>query len=440
MGSNPFKLLINISFLRLFFISFISFLFLVSCTVSQGNDNKIGKNSNDSQKSSHSYLLIGSKGRFAKGAIFKCTLDGYECEEFLDGNMRFQSPSKSSLKPLKIFNGDLFGTSMFVVKDKLFISATGRDNKRSNDAGSISSANYKDEVGSVFQCNLNGSECQEFLGGHNAFQTQSDNYRINLLSGDHFGSSVFFAKDKLYFGSIGRDNNNRDDVGSVFQCDLDGKNCNEIIGGKNKNKLWNQLLSEHESLGSSLFINNSDIFIGSANKNAGNGAVLKCNYEVNKWDYINVKNIHLTGNDNFGSSVLGNSSSLFVGAIGRNGLPVTEPSLYDVGAVFKCNLDGSNCSEFIGGENKSSVTSLGLSVKDNLGASLAIFGEYLYIGAPGRMNNSGARTGAVFRCKLDGSDCIEFIGGQSKGDLNSESLDLLEGDFLGSSLSVVSAP
>jgi len=440
MKNNLLKYLLSIPFVRLFIISLISFLFLVSCSVSSGNNKSSNNKLSNSQKNSHSYILIGAKGRFGKGSVFKCTLDGYECTEFLGGNMRFQAPSKSGMKPIKLFNGDLFGSSVLVVKDKMFIGAIGRDNKKGDDAGSISSANYKDEVGTVFQCNLNGTECQEFLGGHNSFQTKFENTRINLMSADHFGSTLFHSNNKIYIGSIGRDNNNKDDVGSIFQCDLDGKNCNELIGGKNKSKLLNQLLNEHDSIGSSLFMNNNSTYVGAMNKNAGNGGLLKCNNDISKCNYTDVKNIHLSLNDAFSSSLVGNEKNIFVGAIGRNEFPTTDPNLYDIGAVFKCDLEGTNCSEIIAGENKSSAASLGLSLKDNLGSSLAILGNYLYIGASGRINNANARTGAVFRCQLDGSNCIEFIGGRSKGDVNSDSLDLLDGDLFGSSLAIVSVP
>ena len=200
MKNNLLKSLLSIPFVRLFIISLISFLFLVSCSVSSGNNKSSNNDFSNSQKNSHSYILIGAKGRFGKGSVFKCTLDGYECTEFLGGNMRFQAPSKSGMKPIKLFNGDLFASSVLVVKDKMFIGAIGRDNKKGDDAGSISSANYKDEVGTVFQCNLNGTECQEFLGGHNSFQTKFENTRINLMSADHFGSTLFHSNNKIYIG------------------------------------------------------------------------------------------------------------------------------------------------------------------------------------------------------------------------------------------------
>lgn len=400
--------------------------------------NAKGEVSEENLGSDVSYILVGAKGRAGKGAVFKCTLDGYECYEFLGGNLRFSSPSNRSYKTVKIFNGDVFGASLFTVGQNLFIGATGRDNKKANDTGSISSANYKDEVGSVFACDLNGSECHELLGGHLPFENSQSIVPLKLFSSDHFGASILVHQNKLYIGVSGRDGNDVDNIGSIIQCNLEGKNCIEFIGGKTKNKNIVNQLSEEDSFGASLIVANNTFYVGVPLRNAGSGSVMKCAIDGSKCEFINTKNLRLASNNNFGSSLVATKTNLFVGAVGRSGTPITDPMQYDLGAVFKCNLDGNNCSEIIGGENKDSGTKLKLGPRDYLGTSLAVYKNYLYIGVPGRMSDDNLRTGAVFRCDLNGNNCIEFMGGKSTGYLTADSLDLLDGDQFGSSLAVVS--
>lgn len=385
-----------------------------------------------------SYILVGAKGRAGKGAVFKCTLDGYECYEFLGGNLRFSPPSNRSFKTVRVFNGDVFGASLFVFNDKLYIGATGRDNKKANDTGSISSANYKDEVGTIIECQLNGSECREFLGGHLRFENTTPSTPVKLFSSDHFGTSLTAFQNKLLIGAPGRDGNDVDAIGTIFQCSLDGKNCVEFLGGKTKNKNIINLLNEEDSFGSSLIVANNLFYVGVPLRNAGSGGVMKCTTDGAKCEFINTKSLRLASNNNFGTSLAASTTDLYVGTVGRSGVPSTDPSKYDLGAVFKCNLDGNNCTEIIGGENKESAAKLKLGPRDYLGTSLAVHKNHLFIGVPGRMNLKNLRTGAVFRCDLNGNQCVEFMGGKSTGYLNSESLDLLDGDQFGSSLAVVS--
>lgn len=245
-------------------------------------------------------------------------------------------------------------------------------------------------------------------------------------------------KDKLLIGAAGRNSSDKDDIGAVFKCSLDGQNCVEAIGGKNKANKISAFLSNYDAFGSSIYATNSNIFIGAKNKNSMSGAVFKCNLDGEKCSLLNVKSLKLNQNDCFGSSIVGNSSHLYIGSMGRNGLPLHTPSFYDIGAVFKCNLNGDNCQEIVGGENTKSVAALGLTFKDYFASSLTISKEYLYIGATGRKNVFGIKTGAVFRCHLDGSNCIEFIGGRNNNLLDSDGISLSNGDLFGSSLAIYS--
>ncbi len=437
-----FKIRNHLSILFLFFL--ISTM-LSSCQIVNKSSEKSAslpqaKNemADEDSGSDVSYILVGAKGRAGKGAVFKCTLDGYECYEFLGGNLRFSSPTNRSYKTVKIFNGDVFGASLFVLNEKLYIGATGRDNKKANDTGSISSANYKDEVGTIIECQLNGNECREFLGGHLPFENSQSIVPIKLFSSDHFGASILVHQNKLFVGASGRDGDDVDAIGAIIQCNLEGKNCIEFMAGKTKNKSILHQLNEEDAFGSSLISSNNIFYVGVPLRNAGTGGVMKCTLDGSKCEFINTKNLRLASNNNFGSSIIATKTHLFVGAVGRSGTPITDPMQYDLGAVFKCNLDGNNCNEIIGGENKDSVTKLKLGPRDYLGTSLAIYKDFLFIGVPGRMSDDNLRTGAVFRCDLNGNKCVEFMGGKSTGYLTAESLDLLDGDQFGSSLAVVS--
>ena len=443
---------IKISFITLVFFNLTGLSIFTSCVSNDMNANK-GKNNsqqnsvsksgeNANTKKFQDYLLIGVQGRAGKGAVFKCNIDGSNCFEFLGGTLKFQPPENQKQRAVKLYAGDRFGSSIFVTKDKILIGATGRDNKKATDAGSISNPNFKDDVGSVFQCNLDGSECIELFGGQIGFPKplNSNIQAINLLSNDHLGSSLFATNDKILIGATGRDSNRDDDIGAIFQCSLDGKNCIESMGGKSKKSSINANLEKFDGFGSSIYANNSNIFIGAKNKNGGNGRVFKCNLAGEKCVILDVKNLNLVTNDSLGSSLTGNASNIYVGAFGRNGLPPTEPSLFDIGSVFKCKIDGTNCIEIVGGENKSSTTALGLTQKDYLGSSLVVSGDFLFIGAMGRKNNSGVSTGAVFRCRLDGTNCVELIAGKNKNSFSSDDISLASGDLLGSSLAIVSLP
>lgn len=92
--------------------------------------------------------------------------------------------------------------------------------------------------------------------------------------------------------------------------------------------------------------------------------------------------------------------------------------------------------------DNSSATDLALVVNDKLGSSIAVSGDFLYIGAMGRMNNFAKRTGAVFQCNLYGTHCVELIGGKNKNKMTvtAEGLGLENGDLFGSSLAIVSLP
>jgi hypothetical protein len=382
------------------------------------------------------YLLIGAKGKAGKGTVYKCNLDGTECDEFIGGNLPFEPSSlkEGEEKPsvITLVAGDNFGSSIFGNTKNIFIGSDGKKGFDLNGKNDPKSPN-----GAVYKCDLNGQNCSVI-----------DTSTFKLITNDNFGSSLFATESKILVGAIGRDSSlpgisgYRDDVGSVFQFDLDGANGIEFIAGKNGESKLVQDLKRLDHLGTSIFATKSNIFIGSKDKNSGNGSVFKCNLEGAECAPFNVTGINLITNDNFGASLAATDKKIFVGAIGRDSGATNVPSLFDTGAVFSCNLDGTSCVELVGGQNKSSATNLSLAVNDNLGSSLAVAGDFLYIGAMGRTDNSGKRTGSVFKCDIEGTNCVELIGGKNKNKMTvtAEGLGLANGDLFGSSLAIVSLP
>ena len=96
-------------------LSFLWTLFLFS-SCSKGGGSGGG---NDSQNASanvvnenpasnmQNYLLIGAIGRSDTGSVFKCSLDGTDCVEFLGGKIGLPSSPE-----LKLQNDDSFGSSI----------------------------------------------------------------------------------------------------------------------------------------------------------------------------------------------------------------------------------------------------------------------------------------------------------------------------------------
>lgn len=401
-------------------------------------------NPNDQQKNIQDYLLIGSKGRDGKGAIFKCNLEGNECSEFISSKtisdeinaskdivFTDESAASDTEKP-KAYEpvaGDNFGSSIAVTKSNIFIGASGI---KGQDKG---------PNGAVIKCDLDGKNCSEI-----------DTSKLLLTTNDGFGINLYANDTNLFISATGRDSGSpgspayRDDIGAVFKCDLDGTNCQEFLAGKNTISPVRDELFRLNKFGSSFVANSSSMFIGAngvkGQDKGSNGAVFKCELDGNGCVTINTANLNLITNDQFGSSIALKDDAIFIGAIGRDSSHVNDKSKYDTGAVFKCSIQTNSCMELFGGQNQTSATSLNLVADEYFGSSLAISGENLFVGATGRKDNANKRTGAVFKCSLDGTSCIEFIGGQNKNRMTatSESLNLANGDFFGSSLTIASLP
>jgi hypothetical protein len=426
-----------------FFMSvvFLTTLFTISsCSQGSGSSGSGGGNSQNTSANvinenpppnTQNYLLIGAKGRGGKGAVFKCNLDGTQCAEFIGGNIPFIS-SEPTAKNIKLTKGDNFGSSISGNQNFIYIGSEGKSGQNQYYKPDSTSPN-----GTVYKCDLTGKNCIQF-----------DTDTMKLITNDNFGSSLFATKDKIYIGAPGRDSgdtvptmspNYKDDIGAVFQYDLNGINASEFIAGKNQTSKIKSQLNRLDHLGTSIFVTNSNIFIGAKDKNGGNGAVFKCDLSGDNCVAYKTDNLNLITNDNFGVSLSGNGVNLFVGAIGRDSGSTSQSNLYDTGSIFKCDFNVGNCIAFLGGQNQDSRKQLDLSVNDNFGSSVIATSDSIYIGSMGRKTDADKRTGAVFKCNIDGSNCVELIAGKSKIN-TSDSLGLKEGDLFGSSITIVNLP
>ncbi len=388
------------------------------------NSNPSGNNQN--------FLLIGAKGRNGTGSVFRCSLDGNDCIEMLGGISGFTTASNLSLDQ----NG-AFGTSVSVNSNSIYV---GSNNKSGYNMSNVVEANNPN--GAIYKCDLSGLNCSII-----------DTSNVKLITNDNLGSSLFVTDTAIFSGAVGRDGgtpaqSSLYDMGSIIKCNADGTNCSEIMGGKNQTNLIRKDLQGFDNFGSSIYITKSFMYIGAKNKNAGNGRVFKCNLDGSNCVPFDVAKLNLITNDNFGYSIAGSNENIFVGAVGRDSGPTNRSDLYDTGSVFKCDFDGKNCVEAFGGQNQKSFNELKLAVNDNFGSAIAVLDNYIYIGAMGRKDDSGKRTGSVYRCNLNGlkdkpqelTNCIEIIAGKTNGVSKAKILGLKEGDAFGSSITIATLP
>lgn len=378
------------------------------------------------------YLLIGAMGRNGTGSVYRCTLDGNDCIEMLGGISGFTSAPNLSLK-----SNDAFGVSVAASADALYVGSSSKNGYSLTNVVELNNPN-----GAIYKCDLTGFNCSIM-----------DTSNLKLITNDHFGSSIFVTNNGIYTGVIGRDGGTPAqesvyDMGSVVKCNVDGTQCEEIMGGKNQANQVRKELQGHDHFGSSLFVTRSFMYIGAKNKSAGKGLVFKCNLNASDCERFETAKLNLMANDFFGYSLAGSGKSMFVGAVGRDSGDADRADLVDTGAIFKCDVAGKNCVEVLGGQNQASITELKLGGSDQLGSAIAVLGNNIFIGAMGRKDHSGNRTGAVYKCQLVNqpdntkiiNQCIELIAGKTNGVNKSKILGLKDGDAFGSSIAIATLP
>lgn len=181
------------------------------------------------------------------------------------------------------------------------------------------------------------------------------------------------TSSRLYIGDVPEN--------KVYICNLDGTNCKAIEHGLK--------LNSSDYFGTGISAGGNELFIGSSGANSDTGAVYKCNLNGNNCNIIN-HGLKLNTKDMFGQSVFIKDTNLFISAL--------LSSDHNKGKVYKCNLDGKNCSEI----------KHGLKLQENDGFGTAIFGinNSLFISSYGKNG-----TGEIFKCDLEGTKCTPIKHG-----------------------------
>ncbi|MBX9838371.1 MAG: hypothetical protein K2X69_08660 [Silvanigrellaceae bacterium] len=315
------------------------------------------------------------------GAVLICNIDGSSCSQFLGGESTI-----ASAKSLKLQPGDKFGTSITVTDSSIFVSTASKT------GGS----------GEVYKFDLSGKS-GKVIDIADLFQEKQ-----------YFGKSLFASSKSLFIGAPQRKNDAATASGALVKCDLDGTNCADFLSGSHTSPSTIVLAQSGaiSGFGASVFANDKNLFVGSQ---GGIGKVFKCDADGGNCLPLDTSKLGLITNDNLGSTaIVGNDKNLFIAAVGRDQNKDVS-STYDIGAIFQCAIDGTSCTEFLGGKSTSATSvSLKLAQNDKFGSSLALSkdGQTLYIGSIGRKDLTGKAFGSVFKCAVDSSSCTEIVGGQ----------------------------
>ncbi|WP_158997909.1 hypothetical protein [Pigmentibacter ruber] len=354
-------------------------------SASQSSDVQASKPQAETKPTTQDYLLVGAPNAFkGKGAVLICNPDGSSCKTFLGGD---DEASVASAKSLKLQEGDKFGSSIVVTANNIFVSA----------------ANKQSGSGAVYKFDLSGK--------NGSALEITDLYQAK----QYLGKSMFATAKNLYIGAPERKGDDKKIKGALIKCELDGTNCAVSLGGESTNSstqvLANTSLLGTYGLGASIFANEKNLFVGAQ---GGLGKVTKCEADGSNCLPLNLSSslVSLITNDNFAESMTGDSKYLYIGVPGRD-QSALKPSTYDIGGLIRCDIDGGNCADFIGGTSK--VTGgLAFEKNDKFGSSVALSkdGKSIYVGSIGRKTAKGVTIGAVIKCDVEGKECADIVAGK----------------------------
>ena len=277
-------------------------------------------------------LYIYGAGASGAGMVFTCKPDGTSCSKFDSASLGLGA-------------SDGFGYSFYATKDNLFVSAP----------------RIHTGAGGLYKCNLEGTSCFEINTTY-----------LNLIQDDEFGSSMTASENNLYVGATGKYSN----AGAVYKCQLDGTNCSEI-------SFTSTSPAAGDFFGASLYSSNNTLYVGAPGMHTNAGGFYTCPLNGTGCTAIDTSFVVFTDGDKFGLSSTILNGSLFIGA----------PDFYTgAGGVFKCDLDGINCSNIITGTPNST---------EKVGWAFAGNGNNFYVGAPGMHTNAGG----VLKCDGSGANC-----------------------------------
>jgi hypothetical protein len=204
---------------------------------------------------------------------------------------------------------------------------------------------------------------------------------------DYFGESVAILGNMALIGASGDDENGVD-AGSVYLFQKDKTVWREI------SKIQPDDISAGDHFGASIAMDGEFAAVGAYGKDSNTGAVYIFQNDGENW----IQKAKLMATDGMSSDYFGVSLSLrngfvIIGAYGRN---ISGPN---TGAAYIFQNDGDNWVQVAG------LTAENGAAGDYFGGSVAIFGNYALVGAPGT-DQSGEDSGKVYVYQYDGQRWI----------------------------------
>ncbi|BDA79843.1 hypothetical protein LPTSP3_g27730 [Leptospira kobayashii] len=234
---------------------------------------------------------------------------------------------------------------------------------------------------SLFRCDLDGSNC-----------THTD---ISAGQGANSGYSPFVLIDPISNKLLVTTVNNTTNFGlSLFRCDLDGSNCThtDISAGQANNSLGSASAAID-------FASSKLLLVMMNNMNDGKPCLFRCNLDGSNCAFIDISVGQGSTSGAFPSAKIDRIANKLL-VVTQNGFNDSKPSL------FRCDLNGSNCThtDISAGQGTNSGSNP-FSLIDPISNKLLVVAS----------NGSNGSRPSLFRCNLDGSNCThsDISSGQS---------------------------
>ena len=264
---------------------------------------------------------------------------------------------------------DYFGTSVALDGNRLVVGAYNRDD------GGISNR------GKVYVYDWNGTSYVE-----TTTVVASD-----AVDYDRFGRSVALDGNRLVVGAIGRDVGGIVNIGKVYVYDWDGSAYVETT------TLVASDAVASDQFGTSVALEGNRLVVGAIGRDDWRGKVYV--YEWNGTSYVEVSTLlanDAVSDDFFGNSVALDGDRLVVGAIGRD-----DGGIRNRGKVYVYDWNGTSYVEV------TTILASDAVENDQFGASVALEGNRLIVGAIYRDDGGISDRGKVYVYDWNGTSYIE---------------------------------
>ncbi|MBM9548569.1 chitobiase/beta-hexosaminidase C-terminal domain-containing protein [Leptospira sp. 201903074] len=314
-----------------------------------------------------------------KPSLFRCNLDGTNCSHSDVSAAQGNGSASFPHYPVGVVDA---------VNEKLLVVVQNYQNNNNKS--------------SLFRCNLDGSDCSH----------------IDISAGQGSGSggtphAVIDPFDNKLL--VVTRNNTSNSKSSLFRCNLDGTNCShtDISAGQGTGSGYNPYAVIDA-------INKKLLVITRNNANNNEPGLFRCNLDGTNCNYSNISEGQVT-DPQHGSHAIVDTINKKLLVVTRNALNNNKPSL------IRCNLDGTNCtySDISAGQGSDS----GLFphvVIDMVNRKLLIVTRSI----PNNNNLS------LFRCNLDGTNCTHSDISAGQGSYSGQYLSPVIDPFSGKLLIV----